>query len=129
MLIMEFTYNWLYVKLLYHILLSIVHTFYIENDAEIFLVHYTWKVADIGFKMTFMLNKLAMINSWKIKIFFCQKSLWNSGAHFTRMHIILNKIQYFVVLCSVKIIKLIWYYKLNVWVFYPSLTFLANFLP
>ncbi len=39
---------------------------YIENDAEIFPVHYTWKVAEKGFKMAFMMNKLAMINSWEI---------------------------------------------------------------
>jgi hypothetical protein len=36
---------------------------YIENHAEIFPVHYTWKVAEKGFKMAFMMNKLAMINS------------------------------------------------------------------
>jgi hypothetical protein len=29
--------------------------FYIENDAEIFLAHYTWKVAEKGFKMAFMM--------------------------------------------------------------------------
>ncbi len=30
----------------YHILLSIVHTFFFENDAEIVPAHYyTWKVA------------------------------------------------------------------------------------
>ncbi len=40
--------------------------FYIENDAEIFPRHYTWKVAEKGFKMTFMMNKLAMINCCKI---------------------------------------------------------------
>jgi hypothetical protein len=34
-----------------------------ENDADIFLAHYTWKVAEKGFKMAFMMNKLAMINS------------------------------------------------------------------
>jgi hypothetical protein len=50
----------------YCILLSIVHTFYIENDAEIFSAHYTWKVAEKGFKMAFILNKLAIINSCKI---------------------------------------------------------------
>ncbi len=50
----------------YHILLSIVYTFYIENDAEIFLAHYTWKVTEKGFKMAFMMNKLAMINSCEI---------------------------------------------------------------
>ncbi len=50
----------------YCILLSIVCTFYIENDAEIFPAHYTWKVAEKGFKMAFMMNKLAMINSCEI---------------------------------------------------------------
>ncbi len=49
------------------------------------------------------MNKLAMINSCKImmekqKYFFCQKSLWNSGAHYTCMCIILNKIQYILAL-------------------------------
>ncbi len=37
-----------------------------ENDAEIFLAHYTWKVAEEGFKVTSMMNKLAMINSCEI---------------------------------------------------------------
>jgi hypothetical protein len=32
-----------------------------ENDAEIFPVHYTWKVDEKGFRMAFMVNKLAMI--------------------------------------------------------------------
>jgi hypothetical protein len=40
-----------------------MHTFYIENDAEIFLAPYTWKKAEKGFKMAFMMNKLTMINS------------------------------------------------------------------
>ena len=40
-----------------------MHTFYIENDAEIFPVHYTWKVAERGFNIAFMMNKLAIINS------------------------------------------------------------------
>ncbi len=52
--------------------------FYIENDADIFPAHYTWKVAEKGFKMAFMM-KLAMINTCKIilekKIYFFQKSL------------------------------------------------------
>jgi len=39
---------------------------YIENDAEIFPVHYTWKVAENGFKMAFMINKIARINSCEI---------------------------------------------------------------
>jgi len=51
-----------------------------EKDAEIFPAHHTWKVAEKGFKMASMVNKLAMINSCeiileKIKLFFCQKSL------------------------------------------------------
>jgi hypothetical protein len=40
--------------------------FYIENDAETFPVHPTWKVAEKGFKMAFMMNKLAVINSCEI---------------------------------------------------------------
>jgi hypothetical protein len=40
-----------------------VHTFYIENDAEIFPELYTWKVAEKGFRMACMMNELAMINS------------------------------------------------------------------
>ncbi len=43
------------------------HTlFYIENDAEIFPAHYTWKVPEKGFKMAFMMNKLAMFISLEI---------------------------------------------------------------
>ncbi len=38
----------------------------IENDAEIFPAHYTWKVAEKGFKIAFMMNKFAMINSFEI---------------------------------------------------------------
>jgi hypothetical protein len=33
-----------------------------ENDAEIFPAHYTWKVTEKGLKMASMINKLAMIN-------------------------------------------------------------------
>ncbi len=40
--------------------------FYIEKDAEIFPAHYTWKVAEKGFKIAFMMNKLAMIISFEI---------------------------------------------------------------
>jgi hypothetical protein len=43
-----------------------VCAFFIENDAEIFPVPYTWKVAEKGFKMAFITNKLAMINSCEI---------------------------------------------------------------
>ncbi len=45
----------------YCMLSSIVHTFYMENDAGIFPAHYTCKVAEKGFKMASMMNKLAMI--------------------------------------------------------------------
>ncbi len=38
------------------------HFIYFENDAEIFPA----KVAAKGFKMAFMMNKLAMINSCEI---------------------------------------------------------------
>ncbi len=39
---------------------------YIENDDEILPVHYTWKVAEKGLKMAFMMNNLAMMNSCEI---------------------------------------------------------------
>ena len=35
-----------------------------ENDAEIFPAHYAWKVGEKGFKIAFMMNKLAMIISF-----------------------------------------------------------------
>jgi hypothetical protein len=53
----------------YHILLSIVQScrlFYIENDTEIFPAHYTWKVDEKGFKIAFMMIKLAVIISFEI---------------------------------------------------------------
>jgi hypothetical protein len=40
--------------------------FYIENDSKIFTAHYTWNVAEKGFKMAFMMSKLAIINSCEI---------------------------------------------------------------
>ncbi len=40
--------------------------FQIENDAEIFPAQYTYKVDELGFKMAFMMNKLAMINYCEI---------------------------------------------------------------
>jgi hypothetical protein len=63
----------------YCILSSIVNTFYIENDAEIFPVHYTWKVAEKGFKMAFMMNKLVMINS-------CEIILGKENKNFAKNH-------------------------------------------
>jgi hypothetical protein len=57
--------------------MSIVRTFFIENEAEIFPAHYTWKVVETGFKMAFMMNKLAMINSCEIILenFFLPKTI------------------------------------------------------
>jgi hypothetical protein len=54
--------------ILLYIIKYCVHffTLIIENDAEIFPTQYTWKVAGKGFKMAFMMNKLAMINSCEI---------------------------------------------------------------
>jgi hypothetical protein len=43
-----------------------VRFLYIENDAEIFPVHYTWKVTEKGIKIAFMMNKLAVIISFEI---------------------------------------------------------------
>jgi hypothetical protein len=40
--------------------------FYIEHYAEIFPAHYTWKVAEKGFKIAFMMNRLAMTISFEI---------------------------------------------------------------
>jgi len=53
-------------KRLCNILSGIVLTFHIENDAEIFPAHYTWKVAEKGLKMAFMMIKLEIIDSCEI---------------------------------------------------------------
>ncbi len=37
-----------------------------ENDAELFPAHYTWKVAAKGFKMACLMNKPALIISCEI---------------------------------------------------------------
>jgi hypothetical protein len=50
----------------YHFYRVCCALFYIENDAEIFPACYTCKVAEKGFKMAFMIHKLAMINSCEI---------------------------------------------------------------
>jgi hypothetical protein len=65
-----------------------------ENDAEISCAHCTWKVAEKGFKMASMMNKLAMINSCEIileiKLIFLPKiivkfrSALYLSAHYTR---------------------------------------------
>jgi hypothetical protein len=85
--------HWFIAKLLYFIKYS-AHFFYIEDDAEIFPVHYTWKVAEKGFKKAFMMNKLAIINSCEIileqKYFFLPKIIVKFRcalylyAHYTR---------------------------------------------
>jgi hypothetical protein len=51
--------------------------YFIENDAKIFPVPYTGKVAEKGFKIAFMMNKLAMIIYFEIFLEKknCQKSL------------------------------------------------------
>jgi len=79
----------------YCILLSIVCT--ILHWKWCWNIPCTWKVAEKGFNMAFMMNKLAIINSCEIileksKYFFCQKSFWNSGTHYTCMCIVLDKI-------------------------------------
>ncbi len=56
--------------------MSIVHTFFIENDAEILPAHYTWKAA-----FTNLIHKQSI-----------QVLLLNEGAHYIRMHTILDKI-------------------------------------
>jgi hypothetical protein len=38
-------WQFMFALYVYHILLSIVRTFFIENSAEILPAHYTWKVA------------------------------------------------------------------------------------
>ncbi len=62
----------------YCILSSIVRTFFTENDAEILTAHYTWKVA-----YTNLIRKQSI-----------QVKFLNGGALYTRMHTILDKIQF-----------------------------------
>jgi hypothetical protein len=55
-----------------------------ENDPGIFPAHYTWKVAEKGFKMACMMNKLPMINSCEIileKNFFFDKNYYEIQVH------------------------------------------------
>ncbi len=47
--------QWIKITIFYRVQCTLL---YIENDAEIFPAHYTWKVAKIGFEMAFMMNKL-----------------------------------------------------------------------
>jgi hypothetical protein len=56
------------IKIFFHTIFYRVYCtlFYIENDAEIFLAHYTLKVTEKEFQMAFMMNKLARINSYEI---------------------------------------------------------------
>ena len=76
----QYKYNKAFIQIGHFIKLTFVHwnTFKLpyfieysahflhENDAEIFPVHCTWKVAEKGFKIAFMMNKLAMIISFAI---------------------------------------------------------------
>ncbi len=64
------------------ILLCKVHTFFIENDAEMLPAHYTWNLA-----LTCLIHKQSI-----------QVKLKNEGEHYTHMHTILDKIQYILVL-------------------------------
>jgi len=84
---------------IYLILSSIVHTFLHRKWCRN-IPWNAWNVAEKGFKIAFMMNKLAMIILFEFFLeknnFFCQKSLWNSGAHYTCMHYILDKIQYII---------------------------------
>jgi hypothetical protein len=43
-----------------------------ENDAEIFAAHSTWKVPEKGFKIAFMMNTLSIMNSCEIIFFFAK---------------------------------------------------------
>jgi hypothetical protein len=60
------TFLWRITKLLLYFIEYSAHFFTLKNDAEIFPAHYPWKVTEKGFKMAFMMNKLAMINSCEI---------------------------------------------------------------
>ncbi len=76
----EFFYETFCVKR-YRILLSIVQTFFNENDAEILHARYTWKVA--------FTTKQSI-----------QVKLLNEGTHYTCMHTLLHKIRYFITVLS-----------------------------
>ncbi len=54
-------FNYMFYDILYFIKYS-VHFCCIENNAEIFPAHYTWKIAVKVFKMALMMNKFEMIN-------------------------------------------------------------------
>ncbi len=58
-----FWLSWLLSTVFYQVLCALS---YIENDAEIFPVHNTCNVAEKGFKIAFIVNKLAMIISFEI---------------------------------------------------------------
>ncbi len=62
-----------------------------ENDAEIFPAHYTWKVAEKEFKMAFMMNNFAMIN-------YCEIILENKIIFFAKNH-------YEILVCTLYSIK------------------------
>ncbi len=49
-----------------------------ENDAEIFPVHYTWKVAEKGFKMAFMMdhNEIQVRSILVCALYLIKYSIW-----------------------------------------------------
>jgi hypothetical protein len=84
-----------------------------EYDAEIFPAHYTWKIAEYGFTMVFMINKLAMLKSCEIilvklflknKIFFFAKNHCEIQVR-TMLVCTLYSIKYSKCFCNVQIIK------------------------
>ncbi len=86
-------------KCKYCILWSIVWTFYSENDAEIFPAHCTWKVAERGFKIAFMMNKpcnewFLWNYCWKIKTIFRPKIIWKFRYALTILVCTLYSIKY-----------------------------------
>jgi hypothetical protein len=97
-----YTLYFVFLIINYHILLSIVHTFlhwkwcwnipctlYMEGSWERVIIWLLWWLN----LQWLILLKLFLKNK---NIFFCQKSLWNSGGHYTHMRIMLDKIQYFI---------------------------------
>jgi hypothetical protein len=72
------------VDAMYCILLSILHTFFKENDDEILPAHYTWKVVGKGLKIKWVMRCWERLAGWNIlenqnNSFFCQKIIVKSG--------------------------------------------------
>ncbi len=89
----------------YCILSSIVHTFLHWK----WCWNIPWNIHGMGLRWLLWWIKMQWLILVKLFLknrnnFFFQKSLWNSGAHYNRMHIILNKIRYI----SLHSLKPIW---------------------